>query len=474
MNETPKNKSGWPILRRLLIALVVLATLIAIFYTEENWRGKRVWGNYKHELEAKGAVLDWNAYVPPPVLDDQNFFKASKMAEWFVKKNRQTSTNELTEQLHNADTTSTNLNETAASRYLAWSDQFEPDFNLIREALKRPYARMDGDYSIPYEMPVPNFVAVRIVAQTLAQRARCNLLLGRPDKALRELTLLHEMCRLLESAPAGKPMTLVAAMINVAVTGLYVDIITYGFQKRIWQSPQFAALEKQLKEIKLAPFVFEAFREEQAHTVYLGEKANLSRNFRKVMTGEVFGYSQGKTFMQKLKDHTYDLMPQGWIFQNTVVATEVHQQLIDTFDPTEKQVYPKKLEAAYLDVITKLEHHSVFHFLADLSIANYSRAFQAFTYNQTRANQAQIVCALELYHLTHGEYPETLDALVPQFIETIPHDIIGGQPLHYRRADGGMFLLYSVGWNETDDGGVANDKANPPTTGDWVWQYPAK
>ena len=48
---------------------------------------------------------------------------------------------------------------------------------------------------------------------------------------------------------------------------------------------------------------------------------------------------------------------------------------------------------------------------------------------------------------------ESLDALAPQFIETIPHDIIGGQPLHYRRTEDGQFVLYSVGWNETDDGG---------------------
>ena len=50
---------------------------------------------------------------------------------------------------------------TAANNYLAWCNQSEPQFDLIREALKRPYARMDGDYSKPYELPIPNFVTVR-------------------------------------------------------------------------------------------------------------------------------------------------------------------------------------------------------------------------------------------------------------------------------------------------------------------------
>ncbi len=94
---------------------------------------------------------------------------------------------------------------------------------------------MDGDYSRPFEIPIPNFISVRIVSQTLVQRAKCDLLLGHPDKALQEVTLIHDMCRLLEGAPTGKPMTLVAAMINVAVTGLYQDAIARGLQSHAWQ-----------------------------------------------------------------------------------------------------------------------------------------------------------------------------------------------------------------------------------------------
>ena len=122
---------------------------------------------------------------------------------------------------------------------------------------------------------------------------------------------------------------------------------------------------------------------------------------------------------------------------------------------------------------TKLEHHSIFHLLVDIAIPNYSKAFQTFAYNQTRVNQTQIACAVERYHLARGEYPEALDALVPQFIEKIPRDIIGGEPLHYRRTGDGEFLLYSVGWNETDDGGMPGTLADVKK-GDWGWQYPLK
>ena len=65
--------------------------------------------------------------------------------------------------------------------------------------------------------------------------------------------------------------------------------------------------------------------------------------------------------------------------------------------------------------------------------------------NQTLANEAQIACALECFRIARGKYPETLDVLAPQFIKEVPHDIIGGHPLKYRRTEDGNILLYSVG-----------------------------
>ena len=76
---------SWGVMRRCLFVFACLATVVGLFYAVENWRGKRAWEKCRRELEAKGEVLDWNAFIPAPVPDDQNIFKAPKMAEWFVK-----------------------------------------------------------------------------------------------------------------------------------------------------------------------------------------------------------------------------------------------------------------------------------------------------------------------------------------------------------------------------------------------------
>jgi hypothetical protein len=99
-----------------------------------------------------------------------------------------------------------------------------------------------------------------------------------------------------------------------------------------------------------------------------------------------------------------------------------------------------------------------------------------FAFAQASVDLARVACALERYRLAHGEYPAALDALAPHFIDKLPHDIINGQPLHYRPAADGRFVLYSVGWDEKDDGGIPGLRKSgglDAEQGDWVWRYPA-
>jgi hypothetical protein len=70
---------------------------------------------------------------------------------------------------------------------------------------------------------------------------------------------------------------------------------------------------------------------------------------------------------------------------------------------------------------------------------------------------------------------EQASALVPGFITAIPGDVIDGKPLRYRLNPDGGFVLYSIGWNQTDDGGQLawvkpnKDNAVDIAQGDWVW-----
>ena len=72
MNESPASTGSrfptfarfrrwffsWRGIGRLLVALGVLATLIALVSAEEAWRGNRAWQNYVQQATAKGEKLE--------------------------------------------------------------------------------------------------------------------------------------------------------------------------------------------------------------------------------------------------------------------------------------------------------------------------------------------------------------------------------------------------------------------------------
>jgi len=64
---------SWRILRRCSITIVGVVTLIVLFYTVEDWRGKRAWEARKRYWEAKGEKFSIAQLAPPPVPNEQNF-----------------------------------------------------------------------------------------------------------------------------------------------------------------------------------------------------------------------------------------------------------------------------------------------------------------------------------------------------------------------------------------------------------------
>lgn len=445
--------------------MFTLLALTTIFILVENSHGLNEWELCKHELEARGEQIDWKYFVPPPIDAASNIYAAPKMKEWFVREPNGNRTNELLLHLQNTNTITILTTTNQASDYLDVTDDYASDFEIIRSGLQRPFARIDSDYSKPFQIATPNFVVLRTLAQTLAQRARCDFLLGQPDEALREVTLMHHTSRLLDTKPTGKPFLLITAMINVAITGLYTDVITEGLNAHAWREPELKTLAAQLEEINLLPLLPASLRAERAaacHTLESSEPGTL-------MSGMGRGSTSLSDFFKDPVPVLMAHMPRSLIYQNMAFIARAEQTIIDANELSPGKLSPAKWKAAALDLENRVFADSKFSpskWFAATWIPNYTRAGQTTARNQTKVNQARIVCALELYRLARGEYPEKAESLAPQFIAQIPHDLIGGKPLHYQRLPDGKFLLYSIGWNETDDGGVSGKSSD---NGDWVW-----
>ncbi len=103
---------------------------------------------------------------------------------------------------------------------------------------------------------------------------------------------------------------------------------------------------------------------------------------------------------------------------------------------------------------------------------------------------ALVGIALELYRRHYGDWPSTLDELVPAYLPRVPLDRLTGQSVKYRVTNDGP-VVYSLGVDGDDDRGrlpegenpqYANRQASPknyrpkvasPTDGDWrLWPIP--
>jgi hypothetical protein len=166
------------------------------------------------------------------------------------------------------------------------------------------------------------------------------------------------------------------------------------------------------------------------------------------------------------------LMPSGWMFQEQAAYHHAFEdKLLPGLDIEAARIQPgifhNMTPAAFWN-------HNL---LTDVLLQSVERLLTGAALAQTGKDQTVLACALERYRLANGQFPESLGALSPKFIATVPADVIIGQPLKYRRIEGDRFELYSVGWNEKDDGGKAvlnkDGKTPNPNEGDWVWpQYP--
>ena len=526
MNDKPKTKWRWRLLRRGLIGLAVLSTLAAILITEENWRGKHAWENYKREAEARGERFDPASVIPPPVPDDQNFFSAPIVASalnW--NRNQNTSTlesrdtnvvNRMNFSIYRGDSKNWPMNggnwqrgkltdlkewqryfrdfagspegktngfpiapqpQTPAADILLALSCFDPAIEELRQACQRPYSRLPLDYESGFDTVgelLPYLANVKRCGQLFQLRILAELENGQSEKALDDVKLLLGVTDSIRDQPF-----LISHLVRMAMMAITLQPVYEGLAQQRWSDAQLMELERALaKKDFFADFQF-AMKGEKIFAIETCERQRITREYKTV---------DARSGTNKIITVNSRLTPSAYFYQNELAFARMCQQWILPLVDTETRVVsPDGLRRADQAVHAEMKHYSPYKIQALLTFPALNAAVKKFAFAQASVDLARVACALERYRLAHGQYPETLDALTPQFIEKLPHDIIGGQPLHYRRTSGppspgsgagsSKFLLYSVGWNETDDGGqVAFTKSGSVDRekGDWVWQYPMK
>lgn len=454
-----------------LLGLTLLAMILLVSWQIVNLTALKAWRLHVESMRNQGMELAAGPYVPPPTEDESNTFKNPTL-ESIARKDipRTAAAQNL---LSDAGPFQAGLRLTiedlqswegeksgwptnsipgpdarldSPARFIL--NHFAPsasELEAIYAACNLPNSRIDLDYKDwAGEGSIPDFVALRKVGQNFALRARAHLALGDTQAALNDLNVLRRLALM----SAGQPNTLVLGMIEIALTSLYVNVVEGALREGMLDAQACQEIQEHLNYFDVpAHFVF---------CVKTGEIRGIN--------ARILGHMRGKI---KLDDDAgfkpFAYLPNGIVYRNLIAFGESAMTMIEGVDAKTGRIQPGKIEAAGDAAQERFESFSPSTMMANVLMPNLVKAANKAAEIQARIQMAKIGCALERFRLKHNVLPETLDQLVPNHLESVPADVVTGQPPIYKLLAADAYSLRSVGWNETDDGG------NGAADEDWVW-----
>jgi hypothetical protein len=121
------------------------------------------------------------------------------------------------------------------------------------------------------------------------------------------------------------------------------------------------------------------------------------------------------------------------------------------------------------DTVSQMVEDNIF---LGVLIPSYARVYSLAYRARATRDSLPVAIAVKRYQLERGELPDDLDELVVAgYLPALPADPFGGASYVYRK-QGGDFLLYSLGEDFDDDGGVKGRSREGEWTGDLVFWPP--
>ena len=314
------------------------------------------------------------------------------------------------------------------------------------------YSLFEHDWSNPAVEKTPKFNILIQAARFFALQIRAYLANG--DSAAATPAALDGLqaglC--LKNEPA-----LIAALVRLAILKSMLQAIGDGLADESWSSDSLGILAEQLGAINLG---------DDYRTALSGERGFFNGQLNRVAAGETnlrdeisqatgFGplawtISRRKVRLNQLRtNHWFDRV-QTRLRDGKIHVEEPHPELIEP-EPGWYQRWQYPFFYGTTGIYGTIE-------------SRYLRA-------QALLDQTRVAIALERHRLAHGQFPERLEVLVPEFLAEIPKDPWTQTPLIYHADDAGSYQLYSVGENGQDDHARIDSQKGADRQVDAIWFF---
>jgi len=478
----------------------VLIVFLIFFYAEENWRGARDWAAYQKEMQARGETLDLRELAPLGKPED-DLSKVPIYAELYEEndENRMGKHSDRRPRIREVDpyldpsppyaksagkltdlvswqkyyqsvpeaSHVTDSSGTPAEDVLKALAQYDSILNEIDQAVSNPNAYWPIDYEHPLWGFLGGISSSGAILRVVELRAVAHLENSEPALAEREFLFSINLGR-----PSIKGCFAVNYLSLASITKRSDDILSEGLRRHSWSDAQLREMELALASSDMLALGSNSLCLERAGFI---QTIKVEQEMNADVVGYAGRYSPYYYRLSLFNLPLSRLRPSGWWNQDRVNlcrATQVHLDAINlsqgTLDAAKFPRDPMWTRTDRDESTTISTWRAIYTPISSLASDSFDNFGFDIAKAETYRRLARLACRLEEYRLAHAQYPEQLDDL-PDLPAHLNQEVLSEHPLRYQRKGDG-YLLYSVGWNQKDNGGVG---AIDDGEGDWPWPRPS-
>lgn len=357
------------------------------------------------------------------------------------------------------------LSGNAARDVLAGLEPAEQVLSDICQAAALPRSQFPIHWNDNFQALLAHLSKIKSAQQALQLRCAAHLAAQDTNAAFSDATNALNVAELLREEPL-----LISQLVRYAQWNLAVSTLWQGLAHHRWTDAQLDYFHNRLAKTEMMPGLVVAFE---------GERAAGNMSVEQLIRDP--GYFGSGKEANRASERLFRPLQCAATRQNQIALAEFHfmnlQVLRGGIKSAPERGWRAMIDELKTDVFVRWldAPYSPYRAIAAMIVPSFSLAAVKSARTQTTLRLAATACALERYRVAHGQFPERLGQLVPQFAEAVPLDPMVNQPFKYRRTDDGWFLLYSVGPNGTDEGGVLRaDVWNDTAEKDWPWPVPSR
>ena len=494
------------------IALGIVLAAGAVVYHQAHTRPKRALERYKAELIAQGESFAMEDFFPRPVLraedGTENFRKATQQTtNWrtIFDTNPPPSAQVVAPGRampgwrldHFFKTRHQEIYTNSWDEVGAFLENDAGAMDAARKLIERPKVNLNLNYYEGFNLLLPHLGAIRRRTTLLAGSAMHNLHRHDSQAATSDIRAMIAVANGLADEPL-----IISQIVRIQTLRLGFDPIWAVVQSPDMTEEQLAAIQRDLERTEFTRSMESAVLMERALVLrtIAGMRAS-SKEFNTVRSGlaglrPLVNYNgSGLNSLASLVRLKFNepAWRYSWSYTDELIALQAIQVLLGTTRSARSNDcflphmldQQKKLAELGLETNPDIESFGPTGELDARRLVSQSmgRSFQTLNRIMTVEAARRLTItgiALRRREIKHGNLPQELSALVPEFLSQVPRDPVDGQPLRFKLTATNTFVLYSIGKDGVDDGGNP-ERPDPNATSppdwwqgrDWLWPQPA-